>query len=46
MFNLERTLLEIIAELSKNEFDNACEKAGVNENVKKAIFDILDNRGV
>lgn len=46
MINLEGLLLELVAELSKSEFDNACEKAGISEGTKDFILDTLDSRGV
>lgn len=46
MVNFEELLLKLVAELSLSEFEKACEKAGINEHLKKDILDLLERRGV
>lgn len=46
MINFEEILLQIVAELPLSEFNKACDKAGINEELRKDLSNLLHVRGV
>lgn len=46
MISLEELLLKLVAELPLSEFIKACKKAGLTDEDKQFIADIISSRGV
>lgn len=46
MINVEELLLKLVAELPVSEFIKACNKAGIADEDKKFIANLITERGV
>lgn len=42
MITLEHELLKLIGELKLSEFNNACEKAGISDELKNLIMELVE----